>query len=287
MEVVGETGLQVLKRLHEVLAPCDDDIKTAEKAFKSLKHQIGWKGRPSKGAMALKKLSKADIVSRDLWEHTKQKLLAEASDQTARAGGRIEEQPWMTRWRAIMESADRIGLPFRCGRDLIWEHGVMLDHALRRVSSAHSWIKRAEVRRCQFQTDAAKDAPADAKAWLDKFCEERTIETGGQRDYVIQKRALDGWDKVVRAWEELDDEASQQDRIDAARQVQSEMKDNEKLGDMTLFARLAADEARCVWQSEDGIAGSAILRDYSAAAVAKQKPTAIQGARLSPSRPTP
>jgi hypothetical protein len=86
---------------------------------------------------------------------------------------------------------------------------------------------------------------------------------------VIHKRALDGWDKVVRAWDELGDQASQQDRVAAARQMQSEMEEGEKLGDVTLFERLAGDDARGVWTTDDGKAISQILKDYSAAQVAR------------------
>lgn len=86
---------------------------------------------------------------------------------------------------------------------------------------------------------------------------------------MIHKRALDGWDKVFSAWDDLGDGASEQDRIAAARKIQSELEEGEKLGDMTLFERLASDDARCVWMSADGEATPQILQDYSASQVAR------------------
>src|SRR5690606_14353145 len=44
--------------------------------------------------------------------------------------------------------------------------------------------------------------------------------------------------------------------------------ENEKLGDMTLFERLAEEEARVVWQNENGKADASILKGYSAKTVA-------------------
>jgi IS605 OrfB family transposase len=266
--VVGNSSLQVLKQLHIALASCPDDINSIEEALKSLKQKIGWKGRPSKGAVALGALSQAETVSSEIWGRTKQKLQEEAADQCVKAGTSGVPE-WMDDWRKRMESADGIGFAYRCDRDLIWEHGVMLDHALRRVSSAHSWIKRAEVSRRQFQSEAVRNISASATDWLDQFCEDRTSETGGQQDYVIHKRALDGWEKLVRVWEELGENATPQERITAARQMQADMEEGEKLGDMTLFERLASQDARCVWQAMDGRAAPQILKDYSAAQVAR------------------
>src|SRR5690606_30947349 len=147
-------------------------------------------------------------------------------------------------------------------RDLIWEHGVAFDHALRRVSAAHTWIKRAEVERRRFQEDATKinEAPQSARQWLDAFCEARSSATGSQEGYVIRKRAIDSWDKIVQAWAVLGTNSTRKQRIDAARDVQANLDDNDKFGDIQLFAGfgddeaddpqvcLADDDARCVWQ---------------------------------------
>jgi hypothetical protein len=152
------------------------------------------------------------------------------------------------------------------------EFAVMLDHAARRVSIAHTWIKRAEAERQNFKADAHKmsDVPAAAKIWLDNFCKERTLATNALEPYRIRKRALGGWKEVVTRWNRADCETVQ-NRIDAAREIQDDP-DIEKFGDIQLFEAIAADEALCVWKP-DGNASTQPLIDYSAAsdAVAKQQ----------------
>lgn len=152
------------------------------------------------------------------------------------------------------------------------EYSVMLDHAARRVSIAHTWIKRAEAERQNFKADAHKisDVPAAAKIWLDIFCKERTLATNALEPYRIRKRALGGWKEVVTRWNRADCETAQ-NRIDAAREIQDDP-DIEKFGDIQLFEAIAADEALCVWKP-DGNASTQPLIDYSAAsdAVAKQQ----------------
>ena len=152
------------------------------------------------------------------------------------------------------------------------EFAVMLDHAARRVSIAHTWIKRAEAERQTFKADAQKmsDVPAAAKIWLDIFCKERTLATNALEPYRIRKRALGGLKEVVTRWNRADCETVQ-NRIDAAREIQDDP-DIEKFGDIQLFEAIAADETLCVWKP-DGNASTQPLTDYSLAtdAVAKQQ----------------
>jgi len=152
------------------------------------------------------------------------------------------------------------------------EFSVMLDHAARRVSIAHTWIKRAEAERQNFKADAQKmsDVPAVAKIWLDIFCKERTLATNALEPYRIRKRALGGWKEVVTRWNRTACETVQ-NRIDAAREIQDDP-DIEKFGDIQLFEAIAADETLCVWKP-DGNASTQPLTDYSVAtdAVAKQQ----------------
>jgi len=131
------------------------------------------------------------------------------------------------------------------------EFAVMLDHAARRVSLAHTWIKRAEAERRRFEQDAKRMAnvPDPAKKWLDTFCRERSGASGALEPYRIRRRAVDGWDKVVRAWAKC---ASEAERAGAVGAVQAECQANdEKFGDIQLFEALTDDDAVCVWH-EDG-----------------------------------
>src|SRR5215831_18858319 len=48
-------------------------------------------------------------------------------------------RPWSDAMLRDAEAA--CGLPYRAGKDHINEYSVMLDHAARRISSLHSWLK--------------------------------------------------------------------------------------------------------------------------------------------------
>lgn len=151
-------------------------------------------------------------------------------------------------------------------------YGVMLDHAARRVSIAHTWIKRAESERRNFKTDAAKiDAiPVEARAWLDGFCQDRSTSSGSVDAYRIRRRAIGGWKEVIARWSSPRCNTSE-DRVSAARGVQADP-DIDKFGDVQLFEALAADNAFAVWRV-NGEATPQPLIDYAIAteALAKQK----------------
>ncbi len=130
------------------------------------------------------------------------------------------------------------------------EFAVMLDHAARRVSLAHTWVKLAEAERCKLENDAIKieQIPEKVKAWLDRFCEERSDESGALEVYRIRPRAVDGWREVVDVWSKPDCK-TEEDRIAAARMLQ----DNpniQKFGDIQLFEALAAEDALCIWHRD-------------------------------------
>lgn len=162
------------------------------------------------------------------------------------------------------------------------EFAVMLDHAARRVSIAHSWIKRAEAERRRFEVDARRlnAVPADAAARLDQYVKDRTGAAGGE--YRIRRRAIEGWDGVVKRWnriasandaelEQLAAEVSiersdgverslaERARIGAARLAQADDEDG-KFGDIQLFEALAPDDAVCVWRRDE--ADPQPLKDY-------------------------
>lgn len=250
-----------------------------------LRIAIGWKtGRPSSGRLAIDRLparpTKAAI------ESMQATFDAEANAKEA-AGGTRRVPAWMPSLRAVVEQ--KCGMRFKVGegRDYIGEFSVMLDHAARRVSIAHSWTKRAEARRRGFEEDAKRlnKVPPAASAWLDRFVQNRgqssgAIAAGGA--YRIRGRAIEGWDEVVKYWNRLNrfseaalerlaanvplgtssgtDTLQERARIAAARELQSDPV-IDKFGDIQLFETLADDNAGCVWRI-DGKADPQILKDY-------------------------
>jgi IS605 OrfB family transposase len=154
------------------------------------------------------------------------------------------------------------------------EFAVMLDHAARRVSLAHTWIKLAEAERRNFEGNAKKigDVPKEAREWLDQFCSERSKMSGALEPCRIRRRAVYGWKEVVAAWNKPDCRTAE-DRIAAARALQDDP-ESDKFGDIQLFEALAEDNAKCVWQkdSDNGKApDSQPLLDYAIAAEADFK----------------
>ncbi len=154
------------------------------------------------------------------------------------------------------------------------EFAVILDHAARRVSLAHTWIKRAEAERRRFEEDTQKKAnvPAPARNWLDSFCLERSSASGAQEPYRIRRRAVDGWKEVVAAWGKSSC-ATSADRIAAARAFQNNP-EIDKFGDIQLFEALAEDDALCGWRKDSDDAKAPdpqLLIDYVLAAEAEFK----------------
>ena len=219
---------------------------------------VGWStGRPSKGRLAIQNLP--EVLTRDSLQLLQKKLGEEAADKRANAAGR-SVPGWIAAFRDLIEKG--IGIPYVTDRDLIGEYSVMLDHAARRVSIAHSWIKRAEAERRRFAENAENitTVPSEAREWLDQFSESRSGLTGSAREYRIRPRAVGGWEAVVRRWSQGDCK-TEEDRIYAARQVQSEWDEDKKFGHIQLFEALAVDDAICVWQ-RNGNPDSQPLRAY-------------------------
>lgn len=229
---------------------------------------VGWKGRSSKGRMAIEALPAR--LSGAAIEAMRSKLQDEAASKAATAG-RGEKPKWMQQFLLGIE--DACGMPFRGSRDHTGEYSVMLDHAARRVSIAYSWIKRAEAERCRFEADALRlaEVPAAAMTWLDSYCATRTVASGALDDdvgYRIRRRAIGGWDEVIAKWRRAKC-ATAQDRIAAARETQADP-DIEKFGDIQLFEALSQDDAECVWRPE-GRVNADLLKDYVAGHEARFK----------------
>jgi len=154
------------------------------------------------------------------------------------------------------------------------EFAVMLDHAARRVSLAHTWIKRAEAERNKFEKDSKKIncLPEAVRTWFDNFCIDRSELSGALEPYRIRRRAIDGWEKVVAEWSKPSC-GNCADRITAARMLQDDP-DIGKFGDIQLFEALAEDDALCVWHKNGNINEASdpqLLIDYAAATEADFK----------------
>ena len=259
--LIGCSGEQLIAHLIEILG----GEATKDESMDCLRKLVGWKtGRSSKGKMALEtaqqkqSLSKADI---DLLK----KKLSEETEEKKRNDHRTTQE-WAGNLRLRIE--EKVGVPFISGRNLIGEFAVMLDHAARRVSLAHTWIKRAEAERCRFEGDVGKilEVPEDAKIWLDRYCKDRSLSTGALESYRIRKRAKEGWKEVVAAWSRKECR-TEKDRIEAAREVQADV---EKFGDIQLFEAVAVEDAICVWK-QDGKPSPVFLSDYVVAKDAEAK----------------
>ena len=253
--LIGSSGEQLIAHLTEILgdaAPKDE----SDESMNCLRKLVGWKtGRSSKGKMALEMAQQKQILSTADIDVLKKKLSEEAEEKNKNAHRTTQE--WARNLRMTIE--EMTGVPFISGRNLIGEFAVMLDHAARRVSLAHTWIKRAEAERRRFEEDAAKidGVPEDARKWLDRYCKDRSLSSGALESYRIRKRAKEGWKEVVAAWSRKECR-TEKDRIEAAREVQADV---EKFGDIQLFEAAAVEDAVCVWK-QDGRASPAFLSDY-------------------------
>lgn len=173
-----------------------------------------------------------------------------------------------------VEAYSKYGNDFHWGAARHSQFAVMLDHAARRVSTAHTWIKCAEAERSRFEEDANKidRIPKSAKDWLDRHCSKRSETSGAAESYRICRRAVNGWKEVVAEWSNIDCKSTE-DRIAAARALQDDQ-EIDKFGDIQLFEALAEDDALCVWHKNGDPANEpdpGPLIDYALATEAEFK----------------
>jgi hypothetical protein len=272
--LAGLSGLAALQELGVMLGVQPGEYDR-EGLLKAIKQAVGWKGRSSKGVVALQRLANAGDVSEELWNTVRAKLVEEVEEQRGKAREPGEKLLWADAVRHDIEQTT--GMPFRTDKDHIWEYAVVLDHALRRVSAAHTWIKRAECARQEFEENARKigEVPADAREWLDQYCADRSDESGAATGYRIRRRAIDGWEAVVRSWSRLES-PNRESRRAAAKELQADP-EMEKFGDIQLFSgrdddrqwrSLADEDAICVWR-RDGEPDADVLKSYVAARTAE------------------
>lgn len=251
----GEPGMSGLQMLAVLANAAGDDTGKADPES-AIAAWLGWKGRPSIGRVALQSIANKERLRQEDLDQLYEKLGREVADKLKKikSGGR-DVQAWAREIKnRITES---IGMAYKT--DVF---SVFMDHACRRVSVAHSWIKLAEARRMQFEADSRRldGVPEDSRRWLDEFSETRAGELGALGGYRIRRRAIDGWDKVVAAWS-LKKTKTADDRAEAVKLLQDT---EDKFGDARLFSDLAGDETCCVWQ-RDGKPDVGILQDYVAA----------------------
>ncbi|MGQ9495854.1 MAG: type V CRISPR-associated protein Cas12b, partial [Thermoanaerobaculaceae bacterium] len=106
--------------------------------FEALRSSIGWwTGRSPKGWIAIESLP--DPVTAESITALQRKFKEEADEKESKSDTRNVPQ-WMPFLRQVIEK--ECGMQFRGNRDHTGEYSAMLDHAARRVSLAHTWIKR-------------------------------------------------------------------------------------------------------------------------------------------------
>jgi len=195
------------------------------------------------------------------------RMARKKADDCRKKVGKKGRRAWAD--RLLHEVETQCSMPYRSGSRRLGEFAPMLDYAARRVSGQHSWVKLAEARRREFEEDARRieRVPPAAREWLDRYCEERSAESGALEPYRIRRRAVDGWKDIVAAWSAPSCRLAE-DRVAIARSLQ----DDPEVGkfDAQLVEALAADDALCVWQA-DGHPNPHILLDYVAARDAEFK----------------
>ena len=266
-ELAGRSGRRLIEWVIERLGGHPDESAPLEERLECARRAVGWgSGRPSAGRLALEAAAEKPSLSPEDVERLQAGLDREITKKAPKTDRQVP--PWARALRQHIEN--QVGFPYRKHRDHVGEFAVMLDHAARRVSALHTWVKRAEAARRRFAADAAGLGPLraqhpEAVRWLDEFCAERSVSTQSEEAYRIRPRAVAGWKEVVTAWQRLPKDASVEDRIEAARTLQ-DSDEIEKFGDIQLFEALADEDARCVWQS-----GPDLLLTYAKATDAAHK----------------
>lgn len=238
------------------LGPESDDLD-------GLLSLVGAPGHKSATRNILKSLAGRPQVNRAELDQLAESAQADAEKAKSNVGSK-GPRPWADLIRGDVESACGFTYLDRPNPARHKQFAVMLDHAARRVSIGHSWIKRAEAERRRFEKDAKRlaETPPDATKWLDDFVAERSGTSGAAAaggEYRIRRRAIEGWEEVVKKWKRVVCNTAE-DRIAAARDVQSDP-EIDKFGDIQLFEALAADGAECVWKQEGKVTTDP-LRDY-------------------------
>ncbi|MDI9404960.1 MAG: type V CRISPR-associated protein Cas12b, partial [Limnohabitans sp.] len=207
--------------------------------------------------------TRVGAVSREQLERFREVAREDAAKAAANVGGK-GRRPWSDAVLNAVESACGFTYLVEDGAARHSEFAVMLDHAARRVSIGHSWIKRAESERQRFEDRAAKLNAMDAHVLsaLDRFVRERSDLSGATAaggSYRIRPSAIAGWEEVLKHWRRPSCSTISQ-RVEAVRVVQADP-DIVKFGDAQLFETLADDRYSCVWRRGD-LVDHTMLAEY-------------------------
>lgn len=264
--ITGNAAMQDLARALDCFDP-------APKQLDGVLRLISGPGYKSATRNFLKEIgSKAAVTQEDL-DKLRSSAIEDAARSRAKTGSK-GQRPYADAILADAQSACGFTYLKEGERARHSEYAVILDHAARRVSLAHTWVKRAEAERRTFEEEAQRMAnvPDSAKSWLDSFCAERTDVSGALEPYRIRRRAIGGWKLVVDAWGRKSC-TSAADRIAAARLLQDDP-EIDKFGDIQLFEALAEDDALGVWHKDGDpkkAADPELLTDYMLATEAEFK----------------
>ncbi|MCP9456315.1 MAG: type V CRISPR-associated protein Cas12b [Nitrospira sp.] len=149
-------------------------------------------------------------------------------------------------------------------------HREMFSKAAARLAQIWTKQKKQEVVR-ELRTAADADlkklendqAYCKPLALLNAYCRERGQSVGSLGEYRINPRAVEGWERVVAAWEKIkqtDPAKAAEARIEEAKRLQDEDPDK-KFGDINLFINLAEPEYEPVWR-HNGQSTPSILKSY-------------------------
>lgn len=266
---IGKSKLGMLTNLLKSIGVKPEKGMSEDKLIKELKQGLGWRsGRDNQVIKRIKGCS--DPVTEKDIEGLRNAISREIEKK--RDKSRFVSPVWSHDLRKRIEKESKI--PYRQeingkGKGSVDEYSVMLDQALRRVSMAHTWIKRMEKERLDLVADISKqeNLPEATRRFLDDYCDRRAEESGSLEPYIIRKRAIGGWEEIVKKWARC---RSEEERIEAARELQNNQ-GIEKYGDSQLFEALAEKEATCVWQNEEGEPTHEFLGLYVAVKVAEER----------------
>jgi len=263
----GTNSADVPEMLKKIRQRGDKLFEQGELTWKMIDQVLSGSGYKSATKNLLKKL---DEEAPELLSSEMKDKLSQAVDKDL--GSAVEKQknpkgPRPYSEYLLKRSIDDHGVGYSSPdrRNYHGEFSVILDHAMRHVSQAHTWIKRAEAERAEFneKATALEKTPDDAREWLDEYCEERRIDSGGLDEYTIRPKAIDCWADVLKAWKKNKAKTVEQ-RVEIVREVQAE---SDNFGDARLFEALADDSGGCVWAKYD----DKILKNYVSGMDARRK----------------
>lgn len=255
---INVQGKEFIKNLAKELGILKKDSSGLEDIFELLRGP-GYKSSTKKRLENI--FNKNELISNEILEKLKKGLendIEKCNNNKGKKGDRLYSNYILK----CVEEKCGINYFDQNGVARINEYSVILDHAARRVSIVHSWIKRAEATRTKFDDNIKKldNVTQDAKQWLDNYCEIRGETNNSLNEYLINERAISSWELVVNEWSNIDCK-TESDRLSAAKKLQNEIEGDKKFGDINLFSDLSTDEAKCVW-FENGNSNINILKNY-------------------------